>query len=210
MVNKKKEIEIKKEKQRIRELIWKKIEKQVVFPNPWGRIPNFKEAKKAAIRASMLEEFKKANLIVFNPDLAQKPLREIALKEGKNLIVATPQLKKGYYLIEAKEVRGNETFAASIKGLFKLGKPLKEKELIKLNPDLLVTGCVAVSNDFYRLGKGGGWGDREINFFKKINPNLKVLTTLADCQLVEKLPIEKHDAKVDLVVTPTRVLRKDK
>ncbi|RLG18328.1 hypothetical protein DRN63_01625 [Nanoarchaeota archaeon] len=92
-----------------------------------------------------------------------------------------------------------------MKGAFKYGKALEE--LIK--PDLIVTGCVAVDpKSFYRLGKGGGYGDKEIREVLEKFGRVPVITTVHDLQLVEGIPHEEHDEKVDIIVTPTKVLKR--
>jgi 5-formyltetrahydrofolate cyclo-ligase len=104
-------------------------------------------------------------LFFSNPDSAQQPVRELALKEGKTLIIATPRLKKGYLKIDSKDVKGKKKEASTIRGTFKYGKLIKGLP----KPNLIITSCVAVDKEGWRLGKGGGYGDREIKtFFRKI------------------------------------------
>lgn len=197
---------IKEEKQKLREEIWSKMERLKLGKPPFplkGRIPNFVGSEKAAEKVRNLEEWKKAKVIFTNPDFAQQRIREFALLDGKILIMASPRLKQGYLKIDPEKVRGKERFASTIKGAFKFGEKLKE--LIK--PDLMVTGCVAVDKNFYRLGKGGGYGDKEIRTFKEKFGNVPVVTTIHDCQIVEKVPVEENDTKVDIIVTPTKILR---
>lgn len=201
-------MKIKEEKERIREIVWKLLEEKGVarFPLPArGRIPNFEGSEIAAQKVRELEEWKKAKVVIANPDYAQRKIREFALRDCKLLIMASPKLKRGYILIRPEDTKGKEAFASTIKGAFKFGKPLKE--LIK--PDVIITGCVAVDpKSFYRLGKGGGYGDIEINeTFRKFG-KVPVITTVHDLQLVDNLPHEEHDTIVDVIVTPTKVLRR--
>ena len=199
---------IKEEKQKIRERIWKLLEAKGVarFPFPIkGRIPNFEGSEIAAKRVRELEEWRRAKVILANPDHAQKKVREFALRDGKILLMASPRLRSGYILINPKDVKGKESFASTIKGAFKYGKALRE--LIK--PDLIITGCVAVDpKSFYRLGKGGGYGDKEIREVAEKFGKVLVITTVHDLQLVEGIPHEEHDEKVDIIVTPTKVLKR--
>jgi 5-formyltetrahydrofolate cyclo-ligase len=200
-------VNLKKEKQRLREKIWKLLEEKGVarFPLPClGRIPNFEGSDKAAELLTTLPEWKKAKIIVVNPDFAQQKVRELVLKQGKILIMATPKLKKGYLKINPEDVKGKEEKASTIAGAFKYGKKLKEL----LKPDLIITGCVAVSkNDFYRLGKGGGYGDEEINMLFKKFGKIPVITTVHDLQIVEKVPHDENDTKVDYIVTPNKIIK---
>ena len=77
--------------------------------------------------------------------------------------------------------------------------------------DLVVTGCVAVGTDGARLGKGGGFADLEFALAAAaglIGPTTVVVTTVHELQVrpAGAIPTAAHDAPVDLVVTPERVI----
>ena len=200
------EAEVKLEKRRLREAIWRRLEEAGVarFPLPvWGRIPNFEGAEAAAEKVRGLEVWKKASTVFANPDHAQKPLREHALLDGKTLVMATPRLREGFILIKPERVRGLESYASTIKGAFKLGLKIKAESLPRV--DLIVTGCVAVDLDGFRLGKGGGYGDREIQILRSRFGPIPVVTTVHDFQVVDRVPREPGDEKVDIIATPSRL-----
>jgi len=197
---------IEDEKQKLREKIWNLLEEKKIarFPLPcFGRIPNFEGSEKAAKLLKTLPEWKRTKIVFSNPDSAQQLVRELALKEGKILIMATPRLKKGYLRIEPKDVKGKEKEASTIKGAFKYGKLIKDLP----KPDLIITGCVAVDKEGWRLGKGGGYGDKEIKTFLGKFGKIPVITTVHDLQIIDKVPHEKHDTKVDYIVTPNKILK---
>jgi len=200
------ENKIKIEKQKLREEIWKILEEKGVarFPLPLkDRIPNFEGSEKAAKLLTTLPEWKKAKVIFSNPDSAQQPVRELVLKEGKILIMATPRLKKGYLKIDPKEVKGKEKEASTIKGAFKYGKSIKDLP----KPDLIITGCVGVDKEGWRLGKGGGYGDKEIKTFLEKFGKIPVITTVHELQIIEKVPHDDLDTKVDYIVTPNQIIK---
>lgn len=62
-------------------------------------------------------------------------------------------------------------------------------------PDLIITGCVAVNKDGWRLGKGGGYGDKEIKTFLEKFGKIPVVTTVHDLQIVEEVPHDKLDTR---------------
>ena len=93
------------------------------FPKPvYHRIPNFIGAERAAQILRNLPEYKKAKVIFCNPDSPQRPVREMTLKDGKILVMATPRLKHGFLVIAPETTTGKERFASTIKGAFKYGK----------------------------------------------------------------------------------------
>ncbi len=200
-----KNYEIKRKKEKIREEIWRKLEKYNIarFPLPCkGRIPNFVGSGIAAKKVTSLKLWKKAKVVLANPDYAQKKIRELALIDNKTLIMASPRLKCGYFLLNPKKCKNKENFATTIKGAFILGESITKLPKV----DLVISGSVAVDLKGNRLGKGGGYGDREIKKARQLNKGITVITTVHDMQVVKKVPTEKHDEKVDIIVTPTKII----
>lgn len=76
--------------------------------------------------------------------------------------------------------------------------------------DLFVAGSFAVSLEGGRLCKGTGYSDQEYAMLKKagsLAPETPVVTTVHDAQIVEEIPNDEWDVPVDVIVTPTRVIR---
>ncbi|KYK30255.1 MAG: hypothetical protein AYK19_04755 [Theionarchaea archaeon DG-70-1] len=194
-------------KQTIRERIWKDMKKKKIerFPYAWGRVPNFKGAERAASTLSKLEEFKNAKTVFVAPDSPQKPVRELVLKHGKVLVMPTPKLKSGFIVVEP--VKGMEKKVSSIKGAFKFGRIVSIKEVPEV--DLVVQGAVAVDRIGGRLGKGGGYGDKEIAELKKHRKGgtAQIAVTVHNMQVTEKLPQDLWDLTVDIIATPTTVIK---
>jgi 5-formyltetrahydrofolate cyclo-ligase len=71
---------------------------------------------------------------------------------------------------------------------------------------------VAVSGDGARLGKGGGFSDLEYALAWEaglIGPSTVIATTVHEVQVVEtgRIPVTAHDFRLQLIVTPERVIR---
>ena len=183
------------DKDEIRKEIWKILENRGVarFPKPiHGRIPNFMGAEKAAERMINQKEFENAEVIKVNPDSPQMPVRRLALKLGKLLIMPTPRLKKGFMLLDPDKIpREALVKASTIRGAFKYGRICSLKELPQV--DLVVVGSVAVSKDGVHIGKGGGYSEIEYG--------------IHDFQLIDSAPKEDHDLVIDFIFTPRRILR---
>jgi len=180
-----------------------------MFPRPvFHRIPNFVGAEKAAQNFRELPEYKAARVIFCNPDSPQKPVREAALRDAKILVMATPRLRKGFLLLDPNTIpRNSISRASTIHGAFKYGHFVEPSEV---RVDLFVAGSVAVSLDGGRLGKGTGYSDQEYTILKNsggLASETPVVTTVHDVQIVERIPREEWDISVDIIVTPTRVLR---
>lgn len=171
-----------------------------------GRIPIFKGVKVAADLLRNTCEWDKSAIIFVSPDTAQCNVRENAIADGKLLIMATPKLLDGYIKIDPLIVEGLEKEASTIEGAFKYGSKLETFPKI----DMVVEGSVAVDTLGGRLGKGGGFGDREIlqlNMVEAINNKTPLVTTVHESQVIKNVPIESHDQKINMIVTPERVIR---
>ena len=204
-------VDIEEIKRKIRTKIWEIMEKRdiAIFPRPvYGRIPNFKMNETAAKRLIETKMFQKADVVFVCPDSPQRPVREAVLKEDKTLIMATPRLRKGFLLLRPEYVpKGFEAKAATIRGAFRYGKIVTKPPY---SIDLKVVGSVAVTLNGARLGKGGGFSDLEYAILKELNlidEEVPVVTTVHDVQIVEYIPMTKHDVPLDYIFTPTRSIK---
>jgi 5-formyltetrahydrofolate cyclo-ligase len=135
----------------------------------------------------------------------------MALREGKIVYVAVPQLKAEACFIELDPARLGKNLikVATIKGAERYGRHVRVDEVSPL--DLIVCGSVAVSGKGTRVGKGGGFSDLEFGLLReagKVTGRTPILTTVHPLQIVpyetEMLP---HDIPLDWIVTPEGALR---
>lgn len=202
-------------KQDLRRHCWEALRAAGVarFPGVKGRIPNFVGAEAAAKTLSALPVWTAATTLKCNPDSPQRPVRAAALRAGKTLYVPAPKLAGEFPFIEldpADLPAGKLWHASSIKGAFELGRPVRAEQVRSL--DLIVTGCVGVTEQGARLGKGGGYSDLEYGMLRELGlvaEDIPILTTVHDSQVLPDgaVPMTDHDISLDLFVTPTRVVR---
>jgi 5-formyltetrahydrofolate cyclo-ligase len=197
-------------KRKLREDTWNYLEDHSIarFPRPvYNRIPNFVGAERAAIRIRELKEFTYAQVTKVNPDAPQARIRQIALEDGKTVLMPTPRLSVGFLKLDAKRIpRQMIKKAATISGAFKIGEKISLSQLP--NIDLIITGSVATSLEGGRIGKGEGYSEIEYGILREcglVNDNVKIVTTVHDCQIVGPFSVEKHDIPVDYVLTPTKL-----
>jgi 5-formyltetrahydrofolate cyclo-ligase len=182
------------------------------FPGVDGRIPNFVGAEAAAEQLRGTREWQKSGRLKANPDSPQLPVRQRALEDGKTVFMAVPRLaaKKPFLALDPLLLSVPPRRAASITGASRYGRPVEVGDLQPV--DLVITGCVAVSTDGARLGKGGGFSDLEYALAWEaglIGPSTLLATTVHDVQVVDpgRIPLTEHDFRLDLVVTPQEVIR---
>jgi 5-formyltetrahydrofolate cyclo-ligase len=197
----------------LREEVWAALTeaRAARFPGARHRISNFVGAEAAAERLRATPEWARAATLKANPDSAQLPVRQRALEDGRTVYMAVPRLAEPdpFFLLDPDHLTDPPRKAASIAGASRSARRVAVAELEPV--DLVVTGCVAVGVDGARLGKGGGFADLEFALAAAaglIGPTTLVVTTVHELQVraTGAIPTAAHDAPVDLVVTPERVI----
>ena len=197
----------------LRDEVWSRLETAGVtrFPGARNRISNFRGAEEAAERLRATPAWQGARTVKANPDSPQWPVRQRALEDGKLVYMAVPRLAGDdpFFLLDPDHLADTPRRASSIKGATASARTVAVEHLEPV--DLVVTGCVAVGEDGVRLGKGGGFSDLEFAIAAEaglIGDETVVATTVHELQVepAGRIPSTEHDIRVDLVVTPERVL----
>ncbi|GFH35027.1 5-formyltetrahydrofolate cyclo-ligase [Streptomyces pacificus] len=198
-------------KQTVRKRIWDLLERQNVAPNgSRGRIPSFEGSDAAAELLSKHAAWKESSVIKAVPDRAQQPVRARALDEGKHLYMAAPKLAsvKPFYFIDPNSLSIPAWEVADRRKAIEYAHPVEVAEMPPV--DMIVCGSVAVNTQGIRLGKGAGYSDIEVALLQEANlipADTLIVTTVHELQVVEQqLPECEHDFRVDLIVTPERVI----
>jgi 5-formyltetrahydrofolate cyclo-ligase len=204
-----------KGKDRLRSAIWTALDEQDIAPvSPYGHIPSFIGADKAAHLLANLPIWKSAKVIKCNPDTAQLPVRVLAIREGKLLYMAVPRLTREECFIELQDAdilskdRPLEEVLSAHHAI-NYGRLVTFDEMQPI--DLVITGCVAVSRDGGRTGKGAGFADLELGMLREfglVSPQTPVATTVHPLQIVDSayLPMQSHDTPLNLIVTPDEII----
>lgn len=194
----------------IREEIWDQMKATGLSPAPRGTIPTFPGQNKAAERLRGLEVYQQARTIMVPPDQVQLQVRINALLDGKRLIMATPGLRDGFYLLEKEVIKvKNWRTAARSTGVQRFGQRVKTTRSEIGEIDLLATGAVAVGLQGERIGKGSGYFDLEYLILCEIGSVTEITPICAlvdDCQILDKVPMEAKDVAVDFIITPTTII----
>lgn len=203
---------ISERKRRLREKVWSLLDERDVarFPRPVReRIPNFRGSEDAAKRILDTAEFRRAKAVKVNPDFPQLEVRRGVLIAGKTLIMPSPRLKVGFFILDPATIPERlYRRAATIKGSFQHAARAGLEDLPAV--DLIVCGSVAVTEEGVRVGKGGGYSELEyaiLREFKLVDEDTPIMTTVHELQIVEDAPMEDHDFSVDLISTPKRLLK---
>jgi len=203
------------DKDDLRDEVWSLLKQQgVAIRDPFGHIPNFVGAQKAAEQLAALPIWQRAKAIKCNPDSPQIPVRSRALQDGKRLYMAVPRLTNTRCFVEltAEDLQqGNIPLeeAAIARKALTYGRLVSFEQMQAI--DLVMVGCVAVTRNGGRTGKGAGFADLELAMLNEcglVQYDTQIVTTVHPLQIVEeeRLPMQAHDWALNWIVTPEEVI----
>lgn len=200
-------------KEEVREAVWSAMEEARAAHTRklHDKIPHFRGCEAAAERVGDLAAWQNAGVIKGNPDKAQRPLRQLALEQGKTLYMAVPRLKQEQCFVELDPATmgASPAEASTISGAFRWGRPVYVEEMKPV--DLVISGSVAVNRMGTRVGKGGGFADLEYGLAIAagvVAPDTPVVSTVHPMQVLdEELPYTRHDVFLDYVITADEIVQ---
>lgn len=151
-------------------------------------LPEFLSARSVLFYASFRSEVETSGII-----------RE-SLSMGKRAIL--PKVDKGRHRLRLYEIKSLDELVAGFMGI---SEPFRtEKKEIHLDEiDLVIIPGAGYDYAGNRLGYGGGYYDILLSGRKK---NMPIIALAYEEQLIDAISAEKHDVKVDMIVTDLRVI----
>lgn len=87
----------------------------------------------------------------------------------------------------------------------RFGAPLPLEKVSKhIKPSVVILPCLAADKNGNRLGYGSGWYDK----FLAQHPGATKIGLVPEMFLLEQIPHEPHDKKLDILITQVRILEK--
>lgn len=166
--------------------------------------PAVRAVESAAICERLQAQIPSARTILFFAPLADEldvwPMLELSLALGTNCALPFFDAEKKKY-----GARILKNLAVDIvAGKFGVREPSAACEEISLNQfDLVLVPGVAFDLEGNRLGRGHGFYDRILEGVSGIKCGVAY-----DFQLLEKIPREPHDVKVNFIFTPNRGVKR--
>ena len=183
----------------------------------------YRSSASAAIAVNLLAlpEMKKARNVMLYVSVGKEPatlaLISKLLEAGKKVCLprcidsessgeqASDGQAFGERILEARRVKGLDDLTA---GSYGIPEPPADDERCPLIPprkiDLIVLPCVACDAHCNRLGHGAGYYDR---FLQTLSDKCTTIALCYDKLLMNEIPMEEHDMKVDAVITEKAVHR---
>jgi len=151
-----------------------------------------------------LPEFKKAKVVLlfldFRGEVETMALAEATIALKKRLILprCAPQ---GILLpIEVSDLTQDLE-----PGAFGIREPKLTLGVVEpLEIDLVIIPGSGFDLQGNRLGYGGGFYDR---FFMRMNPSTPRVALSFECQVIAQVPVDKHDAKMTMLITENDVYK---
>jgi len=147
-----------------------------------------------------LDEFKKSKVVMFYVSFNNEAYTHDMIKESfKSKLVVVPKTLNNE--IEPSIIIDFEQLIPS--GKFGILEPIEAAKINIKNIQAVIVPGIAFDKNGHRLGFGFGYYDK---FLAKVPKALKIGLAF-DFQIVDNLPIEGHDAPVDLIVTDREIIR---
>jgi 5-formyltetrahydrofolate cyclo-ligase len=168
--------------------------------------PDLKSVKNALIKERLfsLPEFINANTVFFyasfRSEVETLSIIKESIKMGKKIVL--PKVDKERHRLKLHEIKDISELSPGYMGIPE-PSPFNERLVTLDNIDLVIIPGAAFDFSGNRLGYGGGYYDILLSENTRKVP---IIALAYEEQLVDSIPSEKHDVKVDIIVTDKRVI----
>ena len=169
--------------------------------------PHIRSVKDALIKERLfsLPEFIAAKTVFFYASLRSEvdtlSMIKESLKMGKKIVL--PKVDKERHRLKLHEIKDISELSPGYMGIPE--PSLFDERLINLDDvELVIIPGAAFDNSGNRLGYGAGYYDILLSEGERKIP---VIALAYEEQLVDSIPAEKHDVKVDMIVSDKRVIK---
>lgn len=165
---------------------------------------------KTELRKQFIEKRKLLDTKILSNLICKKILMTEVYKNSKNIFAYYPKTyevdisllledkTKNWFLpkVEGNNLQFYKYSGELKKGVFGVYEPLNSSPA-EIIPDLIIVPALCVDKTGYRLGYGKGYYDR---FLSGYNNPPKTLTPIFSELVIEKLPVEATDKKIDIII----------
>ena len=134
-------------------------------------------------------------MAVYDAQPFEVPLADFVLElSGRGVTVVFPRVIKG-----SRELAFHAVGEAFVKGPFGIREPASHAPVRSIaDIDVFLVPGVAFTRDGRRLGRGGGYYDTTL---ARRGPHAQTIGVVFECNVLDDLPVESHDARVDFLAT---------
>jgi 5-formyltetrahydrofolate cyclo-ligase len=168
--------------------------------------PEVRRSKNRMIleRLLSLDEFRNAGVIFFfasfKTEVDTAEMIKSSLLSGKRVIL--PKVDKDRHELQLYEIRD---FGELAPGFMDIPEPPFQERRMSINDaDIVIIPGAGFDASGNRIGYGGGYYDRLLSGLQKQTP---VIAPAYEEQVVDFIPSEPHDIRVQMIVTDRRLIR---
>lgn len=136
----------------------------------------------------------------FRSEVSTLPQIEEAIKRGKRIVL--PKVDDINRRLRLFEIQNTGEIKPGFMGIPEPDVP-PERERDINDVDLVIMPGVAFDTNGNRLGYGAGYYDKLLSGLKK---DIPLIAIAYEEQIVDSLPAESHDIRVDMIVTDKRII----
>ncbi|MDX6916058.1 5-formyltetrahydrofolate cyclo-ligase [Pectobacterium carotovorum] len=143
-----------------------------------------------------------AVFLSFDGELDTSPLIQQLWQQGKRVYLPVLHPFRAGHLLFLRYAPDTEL----VRNRLKIMEPrLDVRQVLPLPQlDILLTPLVAFDHQGQRLGMGGGFYDRTLQYRKQMSHGPYPIGLAHDCQQVDALPVESWDIPLPEIITPSR------
>lgn len=177
----------------LRKLRAEQQDREYLGQQAWQRVaalPQFQQAKRILMFAAVRDEI--------------PTLDSIATSIDSGLAVAVPYCQDG--TLQLTLLRDLNELEAGAYGILEPRQQLRSDPLRRVNPqqiDFAIVPGLGFDREGGRIGYGKGYYDR---LLPQLPTDCPKVGLAYDCQLVENIPVESYDQRMDFIVTPTQTI----
>ncbi|MBM4141538.1 MAG: 5-formyltetrahydrofolate cyclo-ligase [Nitrospira sp.] len=184
----------------------KKLRKEIIEIR--NSIPSLERKKKdlrIIKKLITMPEFKKAYTVLFYASFRTEvntiDMMKESLKMGKRVVL--PKVDKDRHKLNLYEIKDTGELSLGYSGI---PEPfLSDERLIDINDiDLMIIPGIGFDYSGNRLGYGAGYYDA---LLFSMHEKIPLIALAYEEQLVQSIPSEHHDIKVDIIVTDKQVIK---
>lgn len=113
---------------------------------------------------------------------------------------ALPCVEKGDKVLTFKPWTPDSSM---VKGAFDVFEPDNDK---RVEPDIFLCPLLAFDRQGYRMGQGGGYYDATLGHYRNQKDILAIGVGYGEQAVLFNLPVEDHDQRMDVILTPQSIL----
>lgn len=143
-----------------------------------------------------------AVFLSFDGELDTSPLIQQLWQQGKRVYLPVLHPFRAGHLLFLRYASDTEL----VRNRLKIMEPcLDVRQVLPLPQlDILLTPLVAFDHQGQRLGMGGGFYDRTLQYRNQMSRGPYPIGLAHDCQQVDALPVESWDIPLPEIITPSR------